>query len=108
ESDAVRDGIQPAPAVPQSFEYAAEMLVVLHVARERRKGTRSADRLQQFVQIFFQAIVLVRERQLGALAVEGAGDSPGDAALVGHSHDQRPLALKEHGIPPAQTCARTE
>src|SRR2546428_14069188 len=96
----MRDGAHPAPPAAPPLKHGPDMLIVLPVAGERREGGPPAHRLQQLVEILFQAIVLVRERQFCALAMERAGDSPGDAALVGDAHDQRPFALQQHGAPP--------
>src|SRR3989441_4519809 len=103
--DAVRDGVQAAPAVLQAGKDGLDLLVVLHIARERGKRGVSAYGVEQGVEVLFQPLALVGERQGGPFTVKRAGDAPGDAALVGDAHDQRLLALEQH-TSSSSTCAR--
>src|SRR5207245_2708731 len=56
--DAVRDGVQAAPAVLQAGKDGLDLLVVLHIARERGKRSVSADGVEQGVEVLFQPLAL--------------------------------------------------
>src|SRR5437867_11680695 len=61
--------------------------------RARQSGRQTID-------VLLEPLSLVNESQARPLAVQGLGDAPGNAALVGDADDEPLLPLEKHSHPP--------
>ena len=97
ERDRVDEDVEPAAErLPDLAEHAVDVLVGAHVALDHE---RAVDRLGEVADALLDALALVRERDLGALVGEPAGDRPRDRAPVGDAEDERLLSLEPSGHP---------
>ncbi len=62
-----------------------DLRIVSCITHERLRARQGSD---QFFNVLLQALILIVEEELRALAGGGLSDRPGDAVLVGHAHDQ--------------------
>jgi hypothetical protein len=89
--------IEAAPFLLERLKDLFDLVVFGHVAR---KNDLRADPLRQRPDALLQYFARVGERQLRPLGVERLRDRPGDAPLVRHAENNRPLPLKQLHNPP--------
>ena len=89
EGKRVHDEIERAPFLLDHLEHAFDALQILDIGL---LDDRSADRLGKRHGAAAESAALIAEGKLGALAVQHAGDAPGDGAVVGDAHHQPTLA----------------
>ena len=77
--------VQTTPFMGKFGEYSVDTVLVGNVARQDKVD---ADRLRQGLDALQQRVPLIGERKLRPVRRAGLGDSPGDRAVVGDSHDQ--------------------
>ena len=95
EGDRVDDDVEAVPLVLEAGEGLVDLLVEGHV--HRQDGLRS-ELGAEVDDAILDAVVLVGEGQLGAFALHGPRDAPGDGPFGGESDDQGLLSGQEsHG-----------
>ncbi len=98
EGYGMNDDVEPIPPALQAGERGADLVLARHVHRHRDVGTELRGEPHDAI---LQAIVLIGEGELCALAVHGLCDSVGDRALGGESDEQGAFAGQEsHGAAP--------
>ena len=85
EGKRVHDEIERAPFLADHLEHAFDALQILDIGLFDDRG---ADRLGERHGAAAESAALIGEGKLGALAVQHAGDAPGDRAVVGDAHHQ--------------------
>ena len=85
ERHRVQEQIQPAKFFADGFEDAGDFLVLRHIARQDERVR--AERAGKFLDVFLDAIALIREREFRALARPRLRDGPGNGALVGNTEN---------------------
>ena len=81
--------VETAPVLAHRVEGRADVLVRLDVARQDQLGPYGCG---QRTDPLLECLPDVGEAQLGPFAMRRLRDAPGDAALVGHTHDQASTA----------------
>ena len=76
--------------------YAIHECLDLFVARYVAwKYHRIVQKRRQFPDIFSKPFILMRENEPSARGIDGIGNSPSDAALVGDAHNKAGFAFQE-------------
>ena len=88
EGERMHDEIERAPFLADHLEHALNALQILDVGLHDDLG---ADAFGERHGAAAEGATLIGEGKLGALAVQHAGDAPGDRAIVGDAHHQPPL-----------------
>ena len=85
ERHRMQEQMQLAEFFADGFEDTGDFLVLGHVARQDERVR--AKRAGEFLDVFLDAIALVREREFRALARPRLRDGPGNGALVGNTEN---------------------
>ena len=89
EGDRVHHAVERTPFLAQLREKRFDLGVARDVAGKRKAAAELARHAGDAI---LEALVLVRERELGALAPRGLGDAVGDRAVGEQAGDQDALA----------------
>ena len=95
ERHRVHDDVESVPPLPKRLECVLDVRIARDIAFENdvrvHVGGKPGD-------AFAKPLVLTGERELRALSMHGARDSPGDRTIAGNAEDQGSFALqKSHG-----------
>ena len=103
EADRVDEAIEGRPACAQGFEHCCDLAVVGDVAVEHQRRPELGGELADAI---LEALALIAERELGALAAERARDAVGDRPVGEDARNEQALAgEKAHGRGSVQKSA---
>src|SRR5205085_11289823 len=92
---AVDDEVETAHRLANLREQRVELIVRGDVARQDQRF--AAERAGELADVFFEALTLEGEREIGTGFGRPLRDRPGERSLVGHTEDEALLAGKGHG-----------
>ena len=92
EGDRVDDDVELPPFALEQVESGVDLLVDGDVQRHRQFR---AEGLGERLDALLHLVVGVGEGELGAFAMHGLGDAPGDRTICRHAHDEGALAGKK-------------
>ena len=95
--DRVNDEIQSIPSLGKSREDLIQMLGVADIASQHGFA---ANRLGKRLDAFSKGVILVGERELGAMCGQVPGDPPSDGMIIGNTKHQ--TAFARHQISSVQ------
>ena len=92
ESHRVYDAIQTGPFFAEGVEGVFDLVIAAHIHVHADVGIHFGGEVLNHT---FQAVALIRERQLRALPVHGLCHAPGDGASAGGADDKNLFVLHE-------------
>ena len=101
--DGVHDDVERAPGLLERGEGGVDFGVVGDVELH---GELRAERLGERLHAFLELLVDVGERELGAFAMHGLRDAPGDGTIGRHADDERALSAQETHVYPLHELTR--